>query len=786
MADGIPISQVQIETWQEHQPHISGTLPSWSKTSESYGQSFPQTRREDWEGVAHGDFQKIASALEFSPGDPLSETNVCRRSHPNDRDETHKHFSTELEAPAMVESPAGSSPQHSDHHSSPRSRPRGVRYTSSTSSPRSRNDPERQDSAYFSTRGPPRDDFSDDDSDKREERLSARERVVILRRKVLKTRQIKRKNRENLGQLRERTRSALDKLTQKINKLVALNDYQENISLYYEEFRAASDALGPAEHDYERLEDRLENEEQDLEEQEEHYYEFCMYFDIATQGSPVEQTLSPATTPYDPPKKTIQALDLNRNLMQEYFLKIDEALASRKELQNLEDDYYRVSKDANLRRRNGFPLFATMSTFLSDYPTSRADILDNLYRAEENIFDLRDECIKQGVFARDEHRYEPRDALRDELQDAVEEALERSPLRVAAQHAKHPANIKQEIANKRDYVNRWLLEWVQESTVDMMMLRTLIYIKCPGISETPHKTLVEIGDDRWTEYSLNNWYTDGAGKLADRYYNESRFDAIAGDTNVRTNVLDIGGTRSSLFSDSLRSSMHVAPNYDPSIDMDLIESDPTSNSTDHGGLDATPTKPRSGYGGNTPTMLDSYDTSSQSHRKCDTSPISSKALPEPIDTANQVLPTARLPPIICYEAHLAAPSIDEPDQMLSHITSINSSRRSSLKSRSNSVTSFAPSSCSPGEPFKEIKSNTSKHPLSPTSLLPTLSNLRMAEAPPSRSRFLDAATASISRSSSLNAPRRPTHHLSRRSLDYLTTQMKLHPTMRKQASFIRD
>lgn len=786
MADGIPIFQTQIETWQEDQPQTSGNLPSRSKIPEFYGQSFPQTRHRDREGVAHTHVQKFASDLDLSHGDPPSETNLYRRPHPNECHESHKHSFTELDAPGMVESSPGSSPEQSDHHSSPRSRPRGVRYTSSTSSPRSHHDPERQDSAYFSTRGPPRDHFSDDDSDNREERLSARERVVVLRRKVLKTRQIKRKDRENLGQLRERTRSALDKLTQKINKLVALNDYRENIGLYYEEFRAASDALGPAEHEYERLENRLENEEQDLEEQEEHYYELCKYFDIVNQVSEVEQTLSPATTPYDPPNKTVQALDLNRNLMQEYFLKINEALTLRKELQNLEDDYYRVSKDANLRRRNGFPLFATMSTFLSDYPTSRADILDKLYRAEESIFDLRDECIKQGVFARDEHRYEPRDALRDELQDAVEEARERSPLRVAAQHAKHPAHIKQEIANKRDFVNRWLLEWVQESTVDMMMLRTLIYIKCPGISETPHKTLVEIGDDRWSEYSLNNWYTDGAGKLADRYYNESRFDAIAGDTNVHTNVLDIGGTRSSLFSDSLRSSMHVAPNYDPSIDMDLVESDPTSNSTDHGGLDATPTKPRSGDGGNTPTMLAFYDTSSQSQGKCDTSPISSNTLPEPIDTANQSLPTARLPPIICYEAHPTAPSIDEPDRILSHITSISSSRRPSLKSRTSSVTSLAPSSRSPGESFNGIKPNTSKHPLSPTSLLPTLSNLKMAEAPPSRSRFLDAPTASISRSSSLKAPRRPTHHLSRRSLDYLTTQMKLHPTMRKGASFTRD
>ncbi|PVH81154.1 hypothetical protein DL98DRAFT_587613 [Cadophora sp. DSE1049] len=784
MADGIPISQTQIETWQEHRPQISGTLLSHSNISGFFGQSFPQTSHVDREGAGCAVVRKSASNFDLLPGDPLSETNLRRRELRNEDHESHEHYSTEHETPAMVESPAGSFRDHSGHNSSPRSRPRGVTYTSSTSSPGSHHDPLRQDSAYFSTRGPHGDDSSDSDSDIREQQLRARERVVILRRRVLKTRQIKRKNRDSLGQLREKTRSALDKLTQKINELVAFNKIQEEIGLYYEEFRAAQDELGPAEHEYERLENRLENEEQDLEEEEEHYYElyrYKKYFDASNQGSRVEQTISPPTKPFDHPSKAIQTLDLNSNLLQEYFSKIDEALALRKELQNLEDDYYRVSEDANLRRRNGFPLFATMSTFLSDYPTSRAEILDNLYRAEENIFDLRDECIKQGVFTRDEHRYEPRDALRDELLDAVDEALERSPLRVAAQHVKHPEQIKQEIANKRDYVNRWLLEWVQESTVDMMMLRTLIYIKCPSISETPHKTLVEIGDDRWTEYSLSNWYTDDAGNLADQFYNASRFDAIAGETNV----LNIGSTRWSLSSDSLRSSLHVAPNYDPSLDIDLMGSEPASNATQTGGLDTTPTKPKSGDGEHTPTMLDINDTSPQRQGNSDTSSVSPTTVPESTAIAVQSPSMARLHPIISYGPH-PPPRIDEPEHILSPNTSTTTSRRPSLKSNTNSFTSLAPSERSARTSFDTIEPPTLKNPISPKSPPPPLPKPETVEAPSSRSRFLDAPKTSLSRSSSLKAPKRPTHHLSRRSLDYLITQSALHPAMRKSASFTRE
>ncbi|KAK0118623.1 hypothetical protein ONS95_007507 [Cadophora gregata] len=785
MADGIPISQTQIETWQEDRPQISGTLLAQSSTSELHGQSFPKTSHIARKAAVGAAAQKPASDPDIFPRQPLSESYLCRQEFRNENRESHEHYSMEAETPAMIESPGGSLREHSDRNSTPRTRSRGVTYTSSTSSPGFHHDPFQQDSAHVSTGGPQDQDSSDDDSDTREQQLRARERVVILRRRVLKTRQIRRKSRDSLGQLRERTRSALDKLTQKINELAALNRLQEGIGLYYEEFCAAQDELGPAEHEYESLENRLENEEQDLEEEEEQYYElyrYKKYFEASHQGSRVERAVSSSTKLDDKPNNTNQILIINSNLLQEYFSKIDEALALRRELQNLEDDYYRVSEDANLRRRNGFPLFATMSSFLADYPTSRAEILDSLYQAEENIFDLRDECIKQGVFSRDEHRYEPRDALRDELLDAVDEALERSPLRVAAQHVKHPEEIKQEISNKRDYVNKWLLEWVQESTVDMMMLRTFIYIKCPGISETPHKTLVEMGDDKWTEYSLKNWYTDEAGNLADHFYNASRFDAIAGDTNV----LNIGSTRWSQSSDSLRSSLHVAPNYDPSIDLDFMESDPASVATQSGGFDTTPTKPKYGDGANTPTTLDINETSPEIGENSDDSPISPTTVPELTNTTAQSPSVSRLPPMISYGSNPPPPRIDEPEHTLSPNTSITTSRAPSLTSNTNSFTSLAPSERSARTSFDATESPASKPLLSPQTYHTQPSKPETSETPPSKSRFLEAPKNTLSRSSSLKAPKRPTHHLSRRSLDYLTTQLTLHPALRKSASFTRE
>ncbi|KAL5322335.1 hypothetical protein ACEPPN_010308 [Leptodophora sp. 'Broadleaf-Isolate-01'] len=733
------------------------------------GQSFAHTSQTTREEAGPAVIQKSTSAHDTLPGEPLSELNLHRL---DGRNENYELYSSDNETSDMVRSPGGSLREDSNPEVAPQARPRGVTYAPSASNPPSNQKPSRQDSAYFSTRGPHGDGSSDGDSEIKEQQLKARERVVILRRKVLKTRQIKRKKRDNLRQLRERVRVTLDRLTQKINELVALDKFPNELIPYYDELRAAQDQLGPAEHEYERLENRLDNEEEDLEEEEEHYYELYRYnkaaFDVSNQGSRIEQTISPATKPYDAPNTEIQTLDLENTLLQDYLSMVDEALAIRKELQNLEDDYVHVSEDANIRTRNGFPLFATMATFLSDYPKSRAEILENLYRAEDELLDLREECLKQGVFNKNEYLYEPRDALRDDLMEAVEEVLERSPLRVAARHVKHP-EIAKEGSNKKDYVNNWLLQWVQDSTVDMMMLRTFIYIACPGISDTPHKTLVEIGDDKWTEYSLANWFTDTAGKFADFNYNASRLDAIAG-----------GSTDWSL---STGSSLNVGLDYDRSADPVIMGSEAASYATQKENLNTTPTKQGTGNGDTTPTVRDVNKILVHETERSDSKSLLPTPKLEPTSPTIQALSVASLSPTISCGSEPPPTRTDESLHLLTPNTSISTSRRPSLRSNPNSFsTSTMPSLRSARASISTI---STIEPITSNPATSPLPNQEKFEAPAFKSAFLNAPPSSISRSSSLSSPKKPARQLARRSFDLVTEKFSLH-SIGKSASFTND
>ncbi|KAH7348836.1 hypothetical protein BKA65DRAFT_501543 [Rhexocercosporidium sp. MPI-PUGE-AT-0058] len=772
MADGSHRSQTLTETWQDQPPGTSTIHLIPCDIAKLPGQSCAHTSQTTREGAGPAEILESTSARDIHPGQPLSESNLHRL---DDRNENYELCSSENETSNMVFSPEGSLRESSDAEVSPQTKPRGVTYAPSASSPPAKQKPFRQDSAYFSTRGPCGDSPSESDSDIEEQQLRARERVVILRRKVLKTRQVKRKKRDSLRQLRERVRVILDRLTQKINELVALNKIPEEITPYYDELRAAQDELGPAEDEYERLENRLDNEEEDLEEEEQRYYELYQYskaaFDVSIQGSRIEQTISPTTKPYDVSNAEIQTLDLENTLLQDYLSMIDEALAIRKELQNLEDDYILVSEDANIRRRNGFLLFATMTTFLSEYPKSRAEILENLYRAEDQLLDLREECLKQGVFGRNEYPYEPRDALRDDLMEAVEEALERSPLRVAAQQLKHPKTMK-EGSSKKDYVNSWLLQWVQDSTVDMMMLRTFIYIACPELSHTPQKTLVELGDDKWTNYSLANWFTDAAGDLADFNYNASRLDNIAGATNK----LNLGSTDWSL---STGSSLNVGLDYDRLADPIIMGSEAASYTTQKLDLDTTPTKPSPYNGGATPTRRDLDNTLVDESNLSENHSTPPTSISEPTSPSIQAPFVVSLSPTMSY-GYAPPPHTTDPLHLLIPNTSNSTSRRSSLRSNAVSFsTSTVPSLRSARTSIDIIEPVTAKLPISPSHKPESF------EPRTSKSAFLNTPPSAISRSSSLTTSNRPAHHLARRSFELMTEKFSLH-SMGKSASFTND
>jgi hypothetical protein len=469
----------------------------------------------------------------------------------------------------MRESPAGSWKETSISRATPKISLQDAGYTAPTArNPTSDEKPLRQDSAYFSSRGI-QDSGSEVDVEIQARQIRARERIVILRGRVLRTRNIRRERREVLRELREEVREALDKLTRKVNELVALGRLQEEIGPFYDRLRIAQDQLGPAEDAYDRLESRLDDEEQELEQEEDHFYRHNDILRLDVSESKLDDVLSPLVEPYNPSESEVQSLSLENSLLQEFLAKVEEANRLKEDVDELEVDYLRRSGDASFRKRHGISLSSETATFLAEYPDLHAELVENLRDVEDTIFDLRDDCIHQGLFTDSEHVYEPRDALYEELMDSVDEAKDRSPLHVAAHHVMYPEHAP-DFGDKKDYINNWLLQRVQQSPIDEWMLKEWIYSEYPDTQDKPKV----LDDDKWSELAVQNWDNDHAGEFANKNYNASRLDAITGETGR----LDATSTGRSGISDSL-SSLDVALDDDGQADVVIMGSESGSYAT---------------------------------------------------------------------------------------------------------------------------------------------------------------------------------------------------------------
>ncbi|CZS97091.1 uncharacterized protein RAG0_06205 [Rhynchosporium agropyri] len=553
MADGAP--HTHIETWHEHAAEVKTIHLVLLDGSKPHGQDFYQKREEIGPAVT----QKLTNTQAVLFDKLLSEINPHRLEEHDLNDSEHFR---------MVHSPMNTSQGKASVGESPQRRPREVTYDVSSNSPRSTQYQSRQDSAYFSHRGSCEDARHEAKSVLKEKQLRAREKVTFLRRNLLEMRLSKRRKRVKLRKLRDNFQASLDSLTQNINVLVALNKIPAEIGPLHDRLRAAQDELGPVEFDYEEMEGSLELAEDNLEYEEEMldnlYEDDEDESDISDQYSRVNVGTSPPTKPPNISEVSSQSLDSDEDLLQRYLSLMDQAHEARDQLFELEDEYVATSEDAKFRQRNGVPLTEEMAAILSDYLECRREILDDISRFDDQILNLREECLKRDFFDDDQYRYVPHDALRDELVEFVKETLGRSPLHSAALHAKY-FELTKDFSSKKDSVNTWLLEWVQESTLDMMMLRSWIYTFCPGISANPEKTLVQIGDDRWTEFSTSHWYTDTAGIDTDANFNHSRLDLIAGDAK-NWNGSNINWSLSSY------SSLNVGLHYHPFVDSIVINS----------------------------------------------------------------------------------------------------------------------------------------------------------------------------------------------------------------------
>jgi hypothetical protein len=453
-------------------------------------------------------------------------------------------------------------------------------------SPSLENQPNRQDTSYYSINDA-QDKNSELDADTQARQVRARERLEILRARVFRTRRLIKDRRDNLRQLRSNVRDAAAKLTRQIDEALALQDVKalESFAPYYQQLRIAQDELGPKEEEYDAFERRLDDQEQDLEQEEDYFYRHNKAPSNAISDAELDEVLSPLLKPYQPPENEFQSFNLENELVKEYLEKVGEAKYLKEQLDELDDDYYRLSKDASFRNRHNIPISLETTTFLENFTETHKETLHKLHDVEDDLFDLRDRCLDKNLFAETDYVYEERDALYEEVMDSVDEARDRSPLVIAARHINyHEPDTN--FDDKREYVNNWLLQWVQDSAIESARLRAYIYFEYPDTGK-------QLRDDKWPELALRNWDKDEAGVDATESFNASKMDTIAGNTGKhvpstarRTGFLDSLGS----FGSSL--SLHVDLDAEGRTEAEFMGSETGSYATQREVSERTPTKQR--------------------------------------------------------------------------------------------------------------------------------------------------------------------------------------------------
>jgi hypothetical protein len=464
------------------------------------------------------------------PAEACDKNSLCSKGE-DDAYFRHKNeFNTMPELPARKGQETFNSPR------TPKSSRRGANSISTATNKKT----PRQGSAYSSTKGFQYNE-SDVDGEIQPQQIKPRDRIATLRPRILQIRQLRRRRRDELHQLREDVRGTLDILTRKVNELVAVGKVTDDVRRLYEKFHAAQDRLGPAEEAYDNLERKLDWEEEKLEHEEGFFYQRNNQSPLPIPESRVDQLSSPLAKSCEPPEAEIQNLKLNDDPVQEYLEKVEEAYRLREELEDLEDEYCKVVETREVRKRHHIEQSEQSTNFLEDYPQLHKDILDPLQEAEQTLYTLRKFCLQQGLFADSEYKYRPHD-IRDDIWCLLEEIQDRYPLRVAARHSNFPMHAN-DFSDKREYVNIWLLGWVQESPVDTLSLKNWIYVLYP---EGPNKAK-ELEDDRWLDLVLENWNKDSMGVLTSKFNNASRLDAIAGETSrLHSTITGHSGISSSL------------------------------------------------------------------------------------------------------------------------------------------------------------------------------------------------------------------------------------------------
>ncbi|KAH8591813.1 hypothetical protein B0O99DRAFT_690361 [Bisporella sp. PMI_857] len=351
------------------------------------------------------------------------------------------------------------------------------------------------------------DQSSDNQIEVRAKNIRARERLQTLRDRVARTRALAIRAKQDVQKHRERYQNSNARFMEVVDQMMTLDDVRSLKSLhpYYFELKSAQDELGPLEAACDSLEIRLQNEEQSLEQEEESFYKYNTLPLNQAPNSGEDTPSSPLTVTSRAPQLTSESSVIKHELTQEYFRKVSEAENIKEYLQDLEDGRYKLLEEAAFRQRHGLSLSSEGTKFLADFSEIYNITFENLQQLEKEILNLEQRCLEAGFFDETQHKYEVFNMLADDIWETILDVHFRSPFHAAAEHLDYDAH-ETNFVDKHDYVNNWMLDWVKDSPLEALRLRTWVYSTYPEIKDEP------LDSDRWAELALLWWHRDEAAQ----------------------------------------------------------------------------------------------------------------------------------------------------------------------------------------------------------------------------------------------------------------------------------
>jgi hypothetical protein len=223
--------------------------------------------------------------------------------------------------------------------------------------------------------------------------------------------------------LREKFRDATDKLMRVLNEFMAQEGDRDPAALfpYYEQVRLSQDQVGPAEDDYDIPEIYLNREGYQLEQEEARFYTSNNIVLHLHPNDKLDEPLPPGIKPYESEDVEYENLDLENELVKEYIATVAEAYHLVEQLDSLEEEQYRLSRELSSRMRYKMPIAEGTTTFLFEFPQAHKKLLQRLHDVEDNLYDLRDRFIAERLFAESEQVYVPHNTFVEAINESVSE-----------------------------------------------------------------------------------------------------------------------------------------------------------------------------------------------------------------------------------------------------------------------------------------------------------------------------------------------------------------------------